>query len=395
MRQRLRHAFGLAILVAGGGSLLAQGIRFEAGSFEAAQARAAHEHKMLMLVVCADWLDVCNIMHEDIFTDPEVGAAFNGKFIAWRLDAAQLDGQLYFAGIRLLSIPEFIFWDAQGRPQYREKKFRDHDEILAMARAALDPGNHLDRLDARYQAGERDPAWLPRYLVEMDAAGHDMTAPSQAYLQKLPLEALLQTPNWIIAGVGVQKISDAAFQYVLANQPAFVAQYGEQVVQDFILRVYRNSLSEAVTAQNGQLLSQCQDVVRALLPPAQAAVVILQDELTYLAAGGHWPEYERKAIALFAIFKDEDPNIYNDVAWALCEHVTNPASLKNAERWAAQSVAYGPAYWNWHTLATLQLKNGDLDAARASAQKALALTEPDTEDAATVQELLAKIEKSR
>lgn len=377
------------------GMLRGQGIHFESGTWEEAQAKAKHEKKMLLLVVCADWLDVCPIMQADIFTDPEVGAAYNARFISWQLDAATLDGQLYFGGIRLLSIPEFIFFNADGQPQYRAKKFKDQAEMLAMAAAARDPQNHLATLHQRYLAGQRDPAWLTRYLLEMDAAGHDMTLPCQAYLQKLPAERLLQTENWVIAGIGVQKISDPAFRYVLAHRDAFNGQYGEEGVNAFILRVYRLALTEAVTRQDRKLLGDCQSVVRALLGEEEAPPVILQDELTFLAAGRQWAAYTQKATALFQILPDQDPYIYNDVAWNLCQYATDSATLQLAAHWAQLSVDYGPAYWNWHTLGSLQLKNGDPDAALHAAQQAMTLAAPDSKESEEVQALLDLIEKSR
>ncbi len=371
----------------------AQGIRFEQGTFEEAQAKAKQEHKMLMLVVCADWLEVCEIMQNDIFPEAEIGDAFNPHFVAWRLDAKEIEGNPFFGGVRILSLPEFIFFDAKGGPQYREKKFKDHDEMLAMAKAALNPQNYLDRMVEEYKAGKREAAFVQRYIVEMDAAGHDMREPSKAYLSKISREALLETQNWIIATIGVQQVTDGEFQYVLEKKAAFEKQYGESAVNEFIVSIYRNSLAEAVAQQNLKLLGTCQAVVRKVMGTEEAKPVILQDELTYHAGGKNWAAYTQLATELFSNYQLEDAGLYNDVAWNLHEHVTQADALTNAEGWALRSTQLASAYWNLHTLAALQLKNGKPKEALGNAQKALALTSPGSEEAKNVEALIAAIRK--
>lgn len=374
-------------------SLAAQGIRFEQGTFEAAQARAAQEHKMLLLVVCADWLEACEILQQDIFTDAAVGKVYNAQFVCWQLDAKLIEESPYFAGVRIMNIPEYIFFDAGGNPQYRDKKLKDVDEMVAMAHAAANPENHLARLEARYQKGEREPAFLRRYIVEMNAIGKDMTAASRAYLDKLNREELLLTDNWIIATIGVQQISDGEFQYVLGHKASFQQQYGDQPVNDFIVGVYRNTLTEAVTRQDARLLGECQAVVRQLLGAAEAKPVILQDELTYSAAGGNWKTYAEKARELFASYALEDAQIYNDVAWNLFQHSDDPATLTLAVQWAQRSADLQPAYWNWHTVASLHHKLGKPEAALAAAQAAQQFVAPGSPEAAEVDALIHAIQK--
>ncbi len=373
----------------------AQGIQFQAGSFEEAQQKAAQEHKMLMLVVCADWMEVCEIMKDDIFAEKEIGDAYNGRFVSWSLDASQIEGHPFFAGVRILNIPEFIFFDHTGRPQYREKKFKDHDEMLAMAEAALDPQNHLDRLAEQYAAGRREPAFVRRYIVEMDAAGADMAVPSHEYLQKIARESLLETENWIIATIGVRDVADAVFQYVVGHLPAFKKQIGEEPVHEFVIAVYDRSLAEAARRQDAALLARCQSVVRQLLGEAAAKPVICNDEMTYHAAGANWDAYEKAAVGLIDAIGNDDAPRYNEVAWDIYLKCPKASTLQLAESWAAHSVAVLPEYWNYHTLGCLQLTNGNPAAAKKSAKNALSLTEPNSPEMAEVLELIEKIEKTR
>ena len=348
-----------------------------------------------MVVVCADWLETCTLMQEEIFTLPAVGDIYNAHFVNWLLDGRDVQENPYIAGVRVMSIPEFIFFDATGHVQYREKQYKD-PEMVAMAAAALDSTNHLDRLRAQYKAGHRESTFLERYIREMAAAGEDMVGPSREYLQLTkPREALSQTDVWRIAQIGVQKISDPEFIYVMSQLKTFRQDLGIDVVNDFIIGVYRNSLSEAVTQQNLKLLADCQAVVRKLLPPGEAATVILQDQLTYDAAGSNWAAYAVHANQLLSDNDIQEAGVYNDIAWAICEHSKDSIALKRAQVWAQKSVEIEPAYWNCHTLATLEWLNGDLVTAALHAQQAMSMAEPGSEDAAEVQVLLDKIKKSR
>lgn len=390
----VRAAIICCLLALGWGCAPAQGIQFQQGSFEEAQAQAAKSGKMLMMVVLADWMEVCEIMEKDIFTEPEIGAAFNPYFVAWRLDAKLIEGSPFYGGVRILSLPEFIFFDSKGNPQYREKKLHDHDEMLAMALAARNPKNHLKTRDEKYKSGYREPGFVRQYIVDMDAAGHDMQVPSREYLKKIPREQLLETDNWIIALIGVQGIKDPKFQYVIGNKAAFVNQFGEESVNGFILGAYRNSLQAACDAQNPTLLADCKRVVQQLLGAA-AREVILQDELSYHAAGKNWAAYQKTALELFSTYQGEDAVLYNEVAWAFCLHIQDPQMWVKAATWAQKSVALQPESWNYHTLGSLQLKNGDREAAAASAQKAMELADPGSDAAKEAQNLIDQIKNSR
>lgn len=385
----------LILLLSGPLAGSAQGIRFEEGDYDQALAKAAKEKKLLMVVVCADWLEACTIMQADIFTLPEVGAAFNARFVSWQLDAKGLEENPYFAGVRVLNIPEFIFFNGRGEAQFRSHKLKDRDEMLALADEAANPENHLDRMAERYAAGHRDPEFVRRYIVEADAVGRDMLPASRDYLARLPRERLTEVPNWIVATIGVQQITEPIFQYILANVTTFRREVGQQPVDDFIVAVYRNSLLSAAERQDAALLRECEAVVRKLLGPEEAQPVILQDQMTYHATGKQWAAYEQAALAFFGRYGSEDAGFLNDAAWLLSQHSTQPGTLVQAEAWARKSVELQPAYWNCHTLAFLLWANHHPDEAAAMAAKALELSEGDDEAAAEAKALLQKIENSR
>lgn len=371
-----------------------QGIQFEGGTLEAAQDRAAREKKMLMVIVCSDSFETCRILREEIFTQPAVGAAFNSHFVVWSLEFNAATDP-YIAGVRLRSMPEFIFWDAMGRPQYRAAKYKDAEEMVALAALALDPKNHLDQLRARYKAGERAPTFVRNYILEMEAIGEDMQLASRDYLRQIGQQAWLLPENWRILSLGTTAITEPTFRFVLDHLATFQQQQGEVPVNDFLLGVYRNSLTEAATRQNPQLLGECHAIVRRLLPAAEAAPIVLQDQLTYYRFGGNWNLYYQRAVSLLTDYPSDNPQLYNDVAWNLYCHVHDPQMLQQAREWAQRSVDLGPAYWNCHTLASLDLRLGDAAAADAHAHQALYWAAPASEEADTVQALLQRIEKYR
>jgi hypothetical protein len=389
--------FLLTLLVSLGLSVAtaAQGIDFEEGDFETAQAKAAKEGKMLMLFVCGDVLEVCEIMEKDIFVEKEIGDAFNPYFVSYRLDAKQLEASPYFAGVRILSIPEFIFFDSKGNAQYREKKLHDHDELLQMATSARNKSLHLDSRTARYKAGYRDPGFVQRYLIEMDAAGHDMKIQCREYLKKIPREGLMETENWIIATIGAQSVTDVEYQHILAHKSAFVEQYGEAPVSEFLGGVFSKSLNEAATGQNGQLFTVCKKVAQQLWEPTEAAQVMLQGELAYYHAGKNWVAYQKSAETLFDNYQGDDAALLNDAAWAFHEYIPQPDALQKAVQWAQRSTELLPASWNFHTLGALQLKTGDLDSAEKSANSSFELSEPESNEAKEAQILLDRIKNSR
>ena len=64
-----------------------QGIRFFKGTFEAALQEAQRQGKPLFVDFYATWCVPCKKMEKTVFTQPEVGAYFNERFVCLQLDA--------------------------------------------------------------------------------------------------------------------------------------------------------------------------------------------------------------------------------------------------------------------------------------------------------------------
>lgn len=358
-------------------SAAGQGLRFATGDFDAALAQAQKEGKMLLLMTTGSFSEASTVMVEEVMAYKEVGDFFNPHFLGWVLDAEPLAPDFVFRNFRLLNIPEYIFIDVQGEVQFRGSGYLEPGEMIALGKRALDEENHASQLQALYEAGDRSPGFMQRYILTMEANGKPVTEIGEAYLAGLNPDDLYQDANWQILSVIALKFDARECRYVLANYRQFCDRIGKPAVQEYLLQVYDRAFVDAVQKRDKPYLQRAHQIAEVFLPDGGARETTLQVNLAYDAAVEDWTTYQAAALEWFGEFTTDDPTAYNDAAFNFYLHVEDRAALETALSWANQSIAQQRATWNLHTRAALLHKLGRKAEAQRVAEEALELAGPD------------------
>lgn len=190
-----------------------KGIQWTTGlSWEQVKQKAKQENKYIFLDCYATWCSPCKAMDSSVYVSDSVGALFNEKFIAvkvqmdktakddestkkWYDDAQAINKTYHVEGY-----PSFIFFTPQGDRVQQDAGYKGVKELMDLAEAALHPGKVYNdpykeyrQLVAAYKQGKRDYDRYPLMirtscgLKEFDL-GQQLINELSEYLSVLPSE---------------------------------------------------------------------------------------------------------------------------------------------------------------------------------------------------------------
>jgi len=138
-------------------------IRFEEGSSWKKIVKKSKEENKLIFVDCyADWCGPCKRLASEVFTKDQVADFFNDKFInvSFNIEKDE-DGKVLAQTWKVTALPTLLFIDpTTEQPVHRLVGFGDASWLISGATTALDPDKQLNAMVARYNKGERNPAFM-------------------------------------------------------------------------------------------------------------------------------------------------------------------------------------------------------------------------------------------
>lgn len=190
-------------------SVQAQGILFFEGSWVELQKESAAQKRPIFIDVYTSWCAPCKKMSKEIFTRQEVGDYFNARFINYKIDAEKGEGIEIAARFNVSAYPTCLFVTSEGKlissflgAQTAEKLIKEGEK--AMKNFALLP--EIERLDAIYKRGNREPDFLQEYCSKRSEFGENGGQPVNDLLALLPDTALSEKEN--VRWIGHMTISD-------------------------------------------------------------------------------------------------------------------------------------------------------------------------------------------
>ena len=114
-----------------------KGIEFFDGTLAEAQALATEQQKPIFVQLSATWCLPCRQMEKYVFPLSSVGSFFNSNFISLKVDADSFDGIELKQDYKILTVPESLFFDSNGRLILQEGGFKGEQDILTLGNQIL------------------------------------------------------------------------------------------------------------------------------------------------------------------------------------------------------------------------------------------------------------------
>jgi len=363
-------------------ALPAQGIQFEHCSWAEALEKAKNEEKIIFLDAVTTWCGPCKMMAKEVFPDSSVGAFFKANFVSIKLDMEHGEGIEVSSRYRVWVYPTMLFVDSSGAVQHRSAGFHNPQELLNLAKIALDPRQNLAGLELQYASGNRRREFVLKYL-EAKATAYDPDAGRIAN-DFLKTEDDLGTPENM--NLLLQHVDDpysTGFQFLLKNRPVFEEKFGKREVKVKIETVFEGYLQ----SHPGLQLGEVQRLYGTIYPEG-GEVLASRYRLDYYRQKNDREQFASAAINHYARYPSEDPDELDEMASIFAEEVSDAAQLQTALDWIKKAISIQETFYYQYTLAKVWAKIGKKKAAKKAALRSLELAKAEGEDTILVEEFL-------
>ncbi|HSI89817.1 MAG TPA: thioredoxin family protein, partial [Adhaeribacter sp.] len=315
---------------------------------------------------------------------------YNANFVAYKVDMEKGEGPELGKRYEVNAYPNFLFLAPDGELLHRTTGARPVQAFIKEGKEALNPEKRFSYYQKKYEAGNREPAFLAQYVLLKADAALDNSKEFKDYLATQTDKELLNRQNWTFIQVSTQYTGQPGFQRFIKNYNQFANAYPKDSVDLFLLRTYQNDFMMAVMQGDVASETRLKTELAGLKIKDSERLLWEVDAIGY-ERKGDLKNYSKTITRLVEKYYTASPVMLNNYAWAFYEKVDDKKMLAKAETWITQAVSLEPEYAFLDTQAAVLYKLGKKKEARAAAENAIAMGKKSGEDVADTEALLQKI----
>ena len=230
-----------------------QGVEFRDMPLKEALELAAKEKKMVFIDFYTTWCGPCKMLSNEVFPQKEVGDFFNARFISLKCDAEKGDGPTLAQKYGVRAYPTLVFLKANGELAYSFAGALDAAGLIEKVQRGLDPDLTPEKLQARYEKGERTPELIYYYAITLFEAGKEKEANAviEKYFQNLKERKRCAPENFKIYERYVLNLDNPIAQYVVEHHDQFCQSVGEERTRTLIHKwLWQETLPYVIARDN-------------------------------------------------------------------------------------------------------------------------------------------------
>lgn len=184
--------------------------------------KKAKKEKKLIFVDCyTSWCGPCKQLATQIFPLKEVGDYMNAKFVCVKYDmekeAGLAFGKKYPKEVK--AYPTMLIIDTEGKLIHKVVGSQPAEELLNAIEEGL-KGNTIYVLEEKYRQGNRDAAFIKKYLAALNSVSDKQKYAEVAYeyAATFPIDSLLNVDLWkIMERLVVQEPYSKEYRFVVEH----------------------------------------------------------------------------------------------------------------------------------------------------------------------------------
>ena len=282
----------------------AKGIDFFHGSFEEALVKAEAEDKLVFVDAYTTWCGPCRMMVLNVFPLEEVGEFYNANFINIKLDTEDEDqnGPELADRYEVSVLPTYLYINPDGTVQHQAVGFIEAELFIGEGKEALGEESKIfavfAELDKRYQAGERDPAFVQEYLAVARSAapgGDNAMAPElmehqaktgpifEAYMASKAKSELINSKDFALMDAYLHNSGrdNEYVDFVANNYDAFTKVAPENQVAFFLLEEVKSSVAATARKGDAGYVKYIEELDGLLAPAYKMQLEVIKNDYVY------------------------------------------------------------------------------------------------------------------
>jgi thiol-disulfide isomerase/thioredoxin len=356
-----------------------------------AQAR----NKMIFLDAYATWCGPCKWMAANMFTKDTVADYYNKNFVCVHFDMEKGEGPVLAQSYQVKAYPSLLFINPQGELVHKRVGAPQNvQDYLDMGNIALTPGEGFTAYVKKFGEGNRNAAFMVKYLSRLQEAYMPVDEPLNQYFASQKEGDLLNRTNWEMIYAYVTDMDSQIFVYFIKHQKEFESLYTPDSVNSKIFSVFLQSLSNIARSRTytPEKYNEVKVKIRAS-GFAEAEKVIFSGDLNLYQTRSNMEQFLSLAYSDFDKYYSRDYVMLNRIAWSFFQIATEQKYLEKATQWARQSIALKSTSENNDTYANLLFKSGKKEEAVKSMKVAIELAKKEKVPTKDFEETLKKFEE--
>ena len=164
--------------------------------------KAKEENRLIFVDCYADWCGPCKKLAAEVFTQDKVADFFNANFINVSYNVEKNEDAKRLAQIwEVSALPTLMFIDpATEQPVHKLVGAGDAEWLMAAGKNALDPEKRLGAMLARYEEGDRNPAFMIKLVTMLHSSGmnEELEKITKEFLNGLNVDQLATPVVWTL-----------------------------------------------------------------------------------------------------------------------------------------------------------------------------------------------------
>ena len=369
------------------------GIKFGKQSFAQTLEQAKKENKLIFLDAFASWCGPCKLLDKNVFPKKEVGDYFNANFLNLHIDMEKGEGIEIAKKYSIYSYPTLLFINGDGKVVYKAAGYMSPQELISIAKEAVNPENTLENKIAKFEAGEKDPEFLMGLIKNTYATDFSLAQKVATRYFQTRTHATYSKEEAGMLLFFTKTIDDDLYKIFTAKKAELSTQIPESYLVEYDKQLKLNTVLQKSFDANTQSINESTFLAEGtkIYGEKEAKQLLNKINMDLFFTQKKYDDYAKSALSYYQNPKDFATDELNNVAWNFYLYVTDKTLLTQVTQLCLEGIKKEENSQNTDTLANVYYKLGDNKNAKLWAKKSIEIAKAKGDEYASTEELLKKI----
>lgn len=369
------------------------GIKFGKQSFAQTLQQAKKENKLIFLDAFASWCGPCKLLDKNVFPKKEVGDYFNANFLNLHIDMEKGEGIEIAKKYSIYSYPTLLFIDGDGKVVYKAAGYMSPQELISIAKEAVNPENTLENKIVKFEAGEKDPEFLMGLIKNTYATDFSLAQKVATRYFQTRTDATYSKEEAGMLLFFTKTIDDDLYKIFTAKKAELSTQIPESYLAEYDKQLKLNTVLQKSFDANNQSINESTFLTEGtkIYGEKEAKQLLNKINMDLFFNQKKYDDYAKSALNYYQNPKDFATDELNNVAWNFYLYVTDKTLLAQVTQLCLEGIKKEENSQNTDTLANIYYKLGDNKNAKLWAKKSIEIAKAKGDEYASTEELLKKI----
>ena len=369
------------------------GIKFGKQSFAQTLEQAKKENKLIFLDAFASWCGPCKLLDKNVFPKKEVGDYFNANFLNLHIDMEKGEGIEIAKKYSIYSYPTLLFINGDGKVVYKAAGYMSPQELISIAKEAVNPENTLENKIAKFEAGEKDPEFLMGLIKNTYATDFSLAQKVATRYFQTRTDATYSKEEAGMLLFFTKTIDDELYKIFTAKKAELSTQIPESYLAEYDKQLKLNTVLQKSFDANTQSINESTFLAEGtkIYGEKEAKQLLNKINMDLFFTQKKYDDYAKSALSYYQNPKDFATDELNNVAWNFYLYVTDKTLLTQVTQLCLEGIKKEENSQNTDTLANIYYKLGDNKNAKLWAKKSIEIAKAKGDEYASTEELLKKI----